>query len=207
MKNIILKTSIVIATLISHAVYAQEAPPPLVNIQQLPSEKSDKTNEKTNEILINTDTKTGEVIVNEVSPKDTDKIFDTSKKTVIYLTDPSALSGDTIKSNNTLFRLNYIDSPHTNNICYLGDVFLSQKCGNKSKRFLDSIISQNKVKCVLDSEIDNGYVANCYINDKEDLSRIMILNGYAKVLRNLFPDIYQKEEDEAKFFRKGLWKY
>lgn len=124
----------------------------------------------------------------------------------IYINSPEAISGDTFFQNGMYYRLNYIDAPHVEKNCQIKNDFINYKCGASSRDYLQSIIEDQTLSCLYVQDISNGIVVDCFVSN-ENVSLVMVKTGHAKVVRSLFTDIFKEEEDESRFFNRGIWKY
>lgn len=133
-----------------------------------------------------------------------------------------AVSGDSIKIDGKLYRLEYVIAPKIDQECLdkeIGRYF----CGEVSRNFLGDTISNRIITCEMKRWSDNGEIlSNCTLDDNTNLSNLVILSGWGIVKwfdRNTLkepipcsvndcqeiPDTLFSIESEAVKNKRGLW--
>ena len=114
----------------------------------------------------------------------------------------SIIDGDTIHVEKNKIRLYGIDAPEINQSCTINTI--AWECGLDSSQALESIISENEVRCEI-MEIDRykRFVAKCYAN-KIYLNQYMVQNGWAIAYR-YYSDDFINDEEIAKHKKIGIW--
>lgn len=113
------------------------------------------------------------------------------------------VDGDTLKLNETTYRLHGIDAPEYGQKCNK----LNGKtwpCGKQATEVLGDLILGKRIAC--EPKENDGYgrvIAVCYA-DGENLNAYMIQNGLAWAFRKYSND-YVTEEDSARVRKIGIW--
>ena len=123
-----------------------------------------------------------------------------------------SIDGDTIKINEKKIRLHGIDAPEMKQLCqrtFLSIFIFSfqenYKCGEISKKKLDSYIKNNIIKCKVEgTDRYKRILGTCYKNTININSR-MVRNGYAVAYKK-YSKKYIGLEREAKKEEIGMWK-
>ena len=119
------------------------------------------------------------------------------------------IDGDTIRLNGTKIRFSGIDAPESffrgkKQFCYIE--LKKIDCASLSKKFLESSIGKNKIKCNLEKKPDqyNRSLGECFVNN-QSLSRMLVKNGYAFDYPKYSKGKYSKEQEYAKINKLGIW--
>lgn len=112
------------------------------------------------------------------------------------------IDGDSLTLNSIKYRLFGIDAPELNQTCSVNGK--DYKCGIKSKNFLISIISENKLNCFTKGKDRyKRIIAVCKIGNL-DINKSMVRNGWAVAYRRYSKE-YINDESFAKTNSLGLW--
>ena len=113
------------------------------------------------------------------------------------------IDGDTIHIGKTKYRLYGIDAPEIKQECKRNNK--KYLCGVEATKFLQSLIKDNESVSCVNKKIDRykRIVAVCYYLN-EDLSKLMVRNGWAIAYRRYSKD-YVDDENYAKENKLGIW--
>ena len=114
------------------------------------------------------------------------------------------IDGDTIHIGKIKYRLYGIDAPEIKQECKRNNK--KYLCGVEATKFLQSLIKDNESVSCVNKKIDRykRIVAVCYYFN-EDLSKLMVRNGWAIAYRRYSKD-YVDDENYAKENKLGIWK-
>tara|TARA_B100001540_G_C15659759_1_gene574986 strand:+ start:306 stop:773 length:468 start_codon:yes stop_codon:yes gene_type:complete len=114
------------------------------------------------------------------------------------------IDGDTIHIGKIKYRLYGIDAPEIKQECKRNNK--KYLCGVEATKFLQSLIKDNESVSCVNKKIDRykRIVAVCYYLN-EDLSKLMVRNGWAIAYRRYSKD-YVDDENYAKENKLGIWK-
>ena len=112
------------------------------------------------------------------------------------------IDGDTIHIGKNKIRLYGIDAPEINQTCTIEKIIW--ECGIDSSQALESIISENEVRCeIMDIDRYRRFVAICFVKNI-NLSQYMVQNGWAIAYR-YYSDDFINDEKIAKNNKVGIW--
>ena len=113
------------------------------------------------------------------------------------------IDGDTIHIGKIKYRLYGIDAPEIKQECKRNNK--KYFCGVEATKFLQSLIKDNESVSCVNKKIDRykRIVAVCYYLN-EDLSKLMVRNGWAVAYRRYSKD-YVDDENYAKENKLGIW--
>lgn len=113
------------------------------------------------------------------------------------------IDGDSIVVNGVEMRLEGIDAPEYQQICYDTDK-KGYRCGVKAREYLLKLTAGKKVSCKkLSVDRYKRQVSVCYAGGTE-LNREMVRAGWA-VAYDRYSDDYAGEEKEARKYKRGIW--
>lgn len=129
-------------------------------------------------------------------------VNDIRVESVFAKTKLKVIDGDTIHLGKIKYRLHGIDSPEIKQKCTRENK--TYLCGVEAKKFLESLIENNKVFCKK-KNIDRykRIVAVCY-HENKNLNKLMVRNGWAIAYRR-YSDEYIDDESYAKKNKLGIW--
>ena len=112
------------------------------------------------------------------------------------------IDGDTIHIGKYKIRLHGIDAPEIKQTCTINKIIW--KCGFESSQALESIISEEEVRCeIVDTDQYRRFVAKCFVKNI-NLNQYMVQNGWAVAYRYYSSD-YINDENIAKNDKAGIW--
>ena len=113
------------------------------------------------------------------------------------------IDGDTIDIQGQRIRLHGIDAPESGQEC-LSSMRVAWRCGQHASQMLAEHIGATPIGCrLLDRDRHGRFIAICR-KGAEDLSRWMVVNGWAVAFRRLSLD-YAADEERARSAKRGLW--
>ncbi len=115
----------------------------------------------------------------------------------------SVIDGDTMEIRGRRIRLYGIDAPEGRQTCTTASG-RAWRCGQQAANALSARIGQATVRCsVRGRDRYRRDIAVCF-RGGEDLSRLMVANGWAVAYRRYAPD-YVADEERARRARRGIW--
>ena len=112
------------------------------------------------------------------------------------------IDGDTIEVNSEKVRLYGIDAPENGQPCKKNDS--SYDCGAASKEHLEFILTGTKVQCTMRGKDKWGrFIGKCTA-DGDDISQLMVRNGWALAYRK-YSSAYVQDEEFAESNKLGMW--
>ncbi len=113
------------------------------------------------------------------------------------------IDGDTIEIHGQRIRLHGIDAPESSQEC-LSSNRIPWRCGQRAALVLAQQIANSSVRCrPLDRDRYGRIIATC-LKGSEDISKWMVVNGWAVAFRRFSLD-YAEDEERARRARRGLW--
>jgi endonuclease YncB( thermonuclease family) len=116
----------------------------------------------------------------------------------------TVFDGDTFSQNGQVIRIWGIDAPELKQKCTINGI--SYACGEVSKAYLKSLLSENDVECISmpKSSFETRTVSKCYIQT-HDLGQMMVSSGWATDYTYFSKGEYEKQENLAKAEHRGIW--
>ena len=116
---------------------------------------------------------------------------------------PRVVDADTIEIGKFKIRLFGIDAPESRQTCTRqGADWL---CAQEASRFLRSLLANDPLKCTQEDVDRYGrIVATCINSDGEDISSLLVSNGWALAYERYSPR-YKTHEIDARARKVGLW--
>lgn len=113
------------------------------------------------------------------------------------------INGNTLKIDNSYFRLYGIDSPDYNQSCANGQG-RSYRCGVEAGSWLKSWIQDNVLECRVMQQDENGNMVGTCALGQYDLGAALVNAGWAVAFVK-YTDVYSPYEEQARNNRRGLW--
>jgi endonuclease YncB( thermonuclease family) len=114
------------------------------------------------------------------------------------------IDGRTVSIGSQVIVLWGIWAPPADQVC-VTDKGKPYPCGLVSARALEQLVSRGPLTCRPKGRTADGRVlAACFV-DKEDIGRLMVMDGWARADSSQTLD-YSRAEQAAKQLRSGLWK-
>lgn len=115
----------------------------------------------------------------------------------------SVIDGDTIEIHGARIRMHGIDAPESRQECMRADG-TAWRCGQKAALALSDLIGRSTVRCEPRDHDRYGRIVALCFKGTEDLSRWMIVNGWAVAYRKYSLD-YVADEERAQRAKVGIW--
>ncbi len=112
--------------------------------------------------------------------------------------------GDTFEIWGQSIRLKGIDAPENSQNC-IDNTGVEYPCGDFATNFLRELVAGSEVTCQgTDKDKYDRLLAVCYINDGENLNKLMVESGWAVAFAK-FDKSYAPQEVLAKKQKRGTW--
>jgi endonuclease YncB( thermonuclease family) len=116
----------------------------------------------------------------------------------------TAITGDLIRVDGTLVRIEGVESPAASQPCYRQNG-RRWSCASAARLGLSRTIRGRAITCIRTGNDAMGNVrARCTIDGTVDLSTELVRNGYVFATNSLFASLASKEE-EARSAKAGIW--
>jgi len=115
----------------------------------------------------------------------------------------SVIDGDTIEIHGQRIRLHGMDAPESSQECRASNG-TTWRCGQQAALVLAERIANTSLRCrPRDRDRYGRIIATCLMSG-EDLSKWMVMSGWAVAFRRFSLD-YVQDEDLARRARRGIW--
>lgn len=117
--------------------------------------------------------------------------------------DYTVTDGDSLEQGERRIRLDGIDAPEFNQVCYTADG-QEYPCGVDAQKYLENLLQDSEIRCECLAEKDKygREICECFADDIS-LNEALIFAGQAVTYRS---DKYLSAEQEAKAHRRGIWR-
>ena len=111
--------------------------------------------------------------------------------------------GDSLEHGERRIRLDGIDAPEFNQVCYTANK-QEYPCGADAQKYLENLLKDSEIRCDCSPEKDKygREICECFADDIS-LNEALIFAGQAVAYRG---DKYLAAEQEAKAYKRGIWR-
>jgi endonuclease YncB( thermonuclease family) len=115
------------------------------------------------------------------------------------------LTGDTMRVDGTLVRLQGIEAPAPAQPCYR-ESRRRWNCASSARAGLDAIVRGRKVTCNSSGQDDEGRtLASCLVDDGKDIATQLVQSGLVFAADASFFDPLRNAESDARAAKRGIW--
>lgn len=116
-----------------------------------------------------------------------------------------AVTGDTLRVDGTLVRIQGIEAPAPAQPCYR-DNRRRWNCASSARAGLDAIVRGRKVTCTSSGQDDEGRtLASCLVDDGKDIATQLVQSGLVFAADASFFDPLRTAESDARTAKRGIW--